>query len=332
MIVGLLSLQGSPQVQSLITTALQASGLLSSTNVLYYSRIPIPHHNAFQVKSDLELFYKAKTTPNAFVWSLSTANFTNPRETVLDWLRYELFFLVEQWKVAVAKLEQGYDSFGVNLYLSPEPHYEAYCFWMRSEAMNLPRLANPYCAFQSFTNHYLEPFPLSHYQDYDIEQPAPFTDQRLQERLSSLCGVDPDQLSFASLATLLVQSKCYFDPQPTMKSERPYIVNDIADPVSLAFLLPGMGRMDVLHNSLSDAMLAKYKELGWRSNLNFTLQLDQRKADIVYTSLERAEAWIPKLGGGGVIVVKGEYQGKYASLKVGEYSLVGEKSEDFVMI
>jgi hypothetical protein len=329
MIVGLLNLQGSVQMQAFVQQTLVDSGLLGATDVLYYSRARAPHPNATLVKEDKDLFMMAKKTPNAFVWSLNTLNFTNSNRLSLgDWLQYELFFIVTQWRMAVQKLEMGYDSYGVNLYHSPEPHYEAYCFWMKSDAMNRQRLTHPYCAFQSFTNHYLDRFPSTVYLDFDAQQPAPLSDRRLQERLAVLT----DDTAFGVLATLLVQSKCYFDAQPSMRAERPYVINDVADQRSLAFIAPGLGRIDALYKSDMDGLLTRYRGLGWSCNLNLTEQLDHRKADIIYTTLDRVEQWLPKLSHTGTLLVKGMYQGRLVSKAIGEYTLIGSTDKAFAIL
>src|SRR5665647_657278 len=109
MIIGLLNLQGSPQLQSFVQQKLLESGLLSITDTVYYSRTSVPHPNLIRVPDDPNLYLEAKRTPDAFVWSLSTASFiTSTKQSLADWLQYEVFFIVEQWQLAVQKLREGY--------------------------------------------------------------------------------------------------------------------------------------------------------------------------------------------------------------------------------
>ena len=329
MIIGLLNLQGDLVLQNFVQRRLQESGLLSTTDTLYYSHSGVSHHNAVRVRDDKDLYLKAKFTPDAMVWSLSTEHFKDTqRQSLADWLQYELFFIVDQWQLAVQKLQAGYEGYGVNLYLTPEPHYEAYCFWMQTAAMSLPKMTRPYVAFQSFTNHYIDPFPASEYLDFDSGQPAPFANRRLQERLALVFSSCPAQINFGTLAVLLMQAKCYFDAQPSMRSERPYVLSDVNDQTTLAFAVITLGRVDIM----GEALRSSYQSLGWVRNVNFVQELDLRKADIIYTAAERISQWLPKLSYNGVIVIRGVYRGKLPSQQIGEFTLVAQVPAGFAIL
>lgn len=53
------------------------------------------------------------------------------------WRKYMEYFSIERWQDAIAKLDSGYDSCGVEMFYDPRPgiHYSGAFFWMRSSIL-----------------------------------------------------------------------------------------------------------------------------------------------------------------------------------------------------
>ena len=328
MIVGLLNLYGTPALQQLVIQALTTSGLIAATDILYYSHVPITHPRSARVNEERDLFRCAKQYTGAYVWSFNVKDFGKGTPSDLDWCAYELYFLVEHWRRAITTLESGYDSYGVNLHSVPEPHYEGYCFWMKGSSMNGEALTHPYCAFQSFTNHYSQRFPASEYQDCDWSQSAPLSSRRLQERLFQL---PEEQRSLATLMLLLVYSKNHFEPIAYHTPIRPSIIIDGSEIGALAAGAPGIGRIDCVLNKDTTPLISHWSSLGWRTDFNACEQIDHRQVDIIYTTSDRVEQWIPHLAGQGVIVIRGRYYGRFPSSIVGDFTLVAVDQRAFAL-
>lgn len=322
--IGLLNLQADDDSYKTIYTHLQRSGLLQATDRIYYSRRAIVHPRAIQVNSDAELYTQAKQVPNALVWSLNTSQFRPGNTAFNDWLLYQLFFLVDHWRTAVDRLQNGYDAYGVNLHSAPEPHFEGYCFWMTATAMQKPHITNAYCAFQSFTNHHLQPFPASNYADADLNDTAPFSCQRLRARLQTL-GLGE---SSGQLISLLCYTRDHFDPHPSRVSQRPYIISDVNDANTLALLACGHGRLDVI--DASPELIAAWRSLGWKGDFNSTLTV-QQPADLIYTTPVNVERWLSVLTDRGVMLVEGEYTGQLPKQSCGRFTIIARTADCFAL-
>jgi hypothetical protein len=320
MILGLLNLYGAPAIQQLVLRTLTDSGLLAATDMLYYAHTSVPHPRSARVQEERDMFRFAKQYPEAYIWSLNVKDFSKGTPTEIDWCTYELYFLIENWRQALAVLDAGYESYGINLHSAPEPHYAGYCFWMRGTSMDKPSLTRPYCAFQSFTNHYNKRFPASEYRDCDWEQTAPLSSRRLQERLLQL---PEDQRSLGTLMLLLFHSKNHYEPVAFHQSTRPYTILDGPEVGALAVGAPGVGRINlVLRGDAPHPLLTYWPYLAWVGDFNACEQVDFAQADLIYTVPERVEQWLPYLAGQGIVITRGPYGGRYPSQVVGEFTLV----------
>jgi hypothetical protein len=322
MIVGLLNLYGAPAIQQLVLRALENSGLLAATDVLYYAHVAVPHARSAKVQEERDLFRFAKQYTTAHVWSFNVKDFSKGTPAELDWCAYELFFLVENWHQAVAALNAGYDSYGVNLHSAPEPYYEAYCFWMSGSGMNASTLQQPYCAFQSFTNHYSQRFPPELYHDCDWSQTAPFSSRRLQQRLLQLPEA---QRVLGTLFLLLFYNKNHYEPIAYHQPIRPYVILDGPEVGALIVGAPGLGRIDCVLREAPNTLSEYWPSLGWAADFNTCQQVGKAQADLIYTTSERVEQWIPHLAGQGVLVFRGSYHGRLPSQRVGEFTLVARE-------
>ena len=330
MIIGLLNLYGSPAIQQLVLQELTSSGLLTATDALYYAHVPAPHPKSARVSEELALFQCAKQYPDAYVWSVNVKDFSKGTSSDIDWCTYELYFLVRNWRRAVATLEAGYDSYGVNLHSAPEPHYTGYCFWMKGSSMSLLTLPQPYCAFHSFTNHYSSRFVPEEYQDCDWEQPAPLSSRRLQQALFRL---PPEQQSLGTLMLLLFYHKHHFEPIAYHKATRPHVIIDVPDVGSLITGATGLGRIDYISidTSVTQAIIGWWTASGWTSDFNVCEELVHGTADIIYTSSERVEYWLPVLAGQGVIVVQGTWRGQLPCTTIGEYTIIAREASALLL-
>jgi len=329
--LGLLSLTGSPATIKLVTTRLQASGLLAATQTLYYSRTAVPHPNSTRLPEDKDLYLRAKQAPsNTLVWALNTTHYNTSTPAGQDWLEYQLFFLIDKWRQALSRLNEGYESYGVNLHSAPELHFEGHCFWLTSAAMNAPTLTRPFCAFQSFCNHHRQRFPATEYKDANFEQSAPFSSRRLVERLARYA---PEAPTFATLCALLVYAKDYFDASPSRNAERPRILTDLTDPALLATLACSIGRLDVIMpRAKATSLLAKASEYNLLSSCNVSCEAELDPVDLLFTTAAAVEHWLPLLATNGIIIVSGRHTGKKASLVTqvsGDYTLLARNEAAF---
>jgi hypothetical protein len=63
---------------------------------------------------------------------------------VRDWRDMMTYFNVERWRDCVAKLDEGYDTVGINWRSKPVDHYSGTFFWARSGYIKkLPKLLRP---------------------------------------------------------------------------------------------------------------------------------------------------------------------------------------------
>ena len=325
MIIGLLHLHGSPALQELVKNTFTRSGLLAATDRIYYSGVALPHPTSARVQNESALYACAQQYPHAYVWSFNTKEFNRGTAADLDWCAYELFFLIEHWQRALLTLEAGYDAYGVNLHTVPEPHFAAYCFWMTGEAMKRSTLLHPYCAYQSFTNHYSHRYPTTEYSDCDWEQAAPLSSRSLQRKVLQL---PPTSLPLASLLLLLFQAKNHYHPVPGHPTLRPKIIIDAGnDPGVLAVAAPGIGRVEVVTRPETEHLVTFYPSLGWNTELT-TWQSSSGPADLIYTVPERVSSWLPQLAGMGVLVVAGLVTSSYPYQHIGNYTLIALNSKD----
>lgn len=308
MILGLLNVAFGGDTQRRIQHALQQSGLLEATDRIYYSRAPVAHRHVIPALSDGDLFTKAIRSDAEYVWSLDTTKLAAVSPDVFqDWLSYQLFFLVEHWARARARLEEGYDAYGVNLRYAPEPHYEGYCFWMRRSAMAAPSLSKPFCAFQSMVNHHLDRFPRVHYEDCDWGHAAPFSASAVRQRVAPLLAQHP---FFTMLVLRLVSARLHFDSQPSRHSERPRLFTDLATTEAGALAVLGVGRLDVRGVYDKQSFLPFHATLPFRHpNLNVAVEVEPgRWADVIYTTPERAGERATLLRQSGVMIVNGPWR------------------------
>lgn len=87
-----------------------------------------------------------ETDPSSsHVLYLHVKGVTHQNPSVDDWLEYMLHFNVIQWKTAVGKLTEGYDTCGVNWWGHFQyPHYSGNFWWATSDYLKrLPILTNP---------------------------------------------------------------------------------------------------------------------------------------------------------------------------------------------
>lgn len=324
MILGLLNIAFGGDTQHRVQHALQQSGLLAATDKIYYSRAAVTHRHVVPALSDTDLFTKAVRSEAEYVWSLDTTKLSAVSPDVFqDWLAYQLFFLVEHWPRARARLEEGYDAYGVNLRLAPEPHYEGYCFWMRRSAMAAPVLSKPYCAFQSTVNHHLDRFPHSAYADCDWAYPAPLTATAVRQRVTSLLAEYP---LFTMLVVQLVSARLYFDGQASRHHERPHLFTDLTTPDAGALAALAVGRLDVRGDYVGEAGRPVHATLPFtHPNLHVTEEVAPgRWADVIYTTPALAAGRLPLLRQSGVLIVNGKWAGGgREGLTVSEHELDG---------
>ena len=129
-----------------------------------------------------------KDTEEVFYWYLHTKGLrwfgTDREANVLDWIALLLYWNVTQWRTAVARLSEGYDTYGCNQTQEPANHYSGNFWWARSShlrrlpatigpgyndpefwILNLPD-ARSYCVYNSGLEgmgHYLQRYPKDKY-------------------------------------------------------------------------------------------------------------------------------------------------------------------------
>lgn len=63
---------------------------------------------------------------------------------VTDWRLFMDYWIIERWQDCVAKLDEGYDTAGVNFAEQPWPHYSGNFWWARASYLRrLPELVHP---------------------------------------------------------------------------------------------------------------------------------------------------------------------------------------------
>lgn len=85
---------------------------------------------------------------------------------VLDWRKYMEYFNIEQWRICVNRLENGWDTVGVDWKQNPVPHYSGNFWWARSDYIKkLPAWVRP------IDNGFKKQFPQldASYADYRME-------------------------------------------------------------------------------------------------------------------------------------------------------------------
>ncbi len=104
-------------------------------------------------------------------------------ETVADWRRYMEYFLIEKYPKCLAKLEQGYDTCGVNWTTAPRNHYSGNFWWVTCQYLQklidvapTPDYLGPemwlctknpraWSMQNSGISHYIHPYPRAMYVD-----------------------------------------------------------------------------------------------------------------------------------------------------------------------
>ena len=56
---------------------------------------------------------------------------TPSEQNVMHWVRYMMYFDFTRWQDAVASLTSGYDTYGTDFSLGPNPHYSGNFWWAR---------------------------------------------------------------------------------------------------------------------------------------------------------------------------------------------------------
>jgi hypothetical protein len=85
---------------------------------------------------------------------------------VLDWRKYMEYFNIEQWRICVNRLENGWDTVGVDWKQQPTLHYSGNFWWARSDYIKkLPTWTRP------IDNGFNKQFPKldESYADYRME-------------------------------------------------------------------------------------------------------------------------------------------------------------------
>lgn len=264
-IVGFLNCDDSIAL-GMIESAMRQNGLYNATTRIYYCNKMFNHPHKEFVMHDYQLYFKAIN--GNYSWSINTTTYDMRKPSSIDWLRMQLFFLVLNWKIAIGKLSEGWDMYGVNLFQFPSVHYQNNCFWAKNFSLD-PKAYNVYA---SGVNHYLQLHPLSNYEDAVIEYPAPLSCRRIWERMDV-----SDQ--FNQKLIYLYSCKNFFDPHPTQIHQRPLILTDIDDERILNF--HHLGNCSILY--VGDSCSFDVETV---SNPSKTL-----KADIIYTSINHIEKW-----------------------------------------
>lgn len=85
-------------------------------------------------------YYPVLYTHHKGVTWLGSENYNNIR----DWRRYMQYFNIERWRDCVIKLNQGYDSVGVNWSGDKHKHWAGNMWWARSDYIRtLPKIQRP---------------------------------------------------------------------------------------------------------------------------------------------------------------------------------------------
>lgn len=271
MIIGLLNCDSDVAVKN-IELSLRNSGLLQYTNKIYYCNKMFNFNNSEHVIREVELFNKVssiKKENNIFIWSLNTTTYNMSKEQCRDWLAFQLFFIVENWKYAIKILQNGWDMYGVNLFQYPSIHYQNNCFWAK-QFCDKPLTYN---VFSSGINHYLQSFKPSEYRDFNPEIPAPLSSKRILDKLDVT-----DELIKKFI--YVFSTKNFYDPHPTRISKRPYIITDFDDIRILDFFHLGNCYITFI------GKFSHYLPQG----LNFQMKQPSiyQKADIIVTSKEKS--------------------------------------------
>jgi hypothetical protein len=86
--------------------------------------------------------------PGDYILYFHTKNVANQSPATEDWRRYMEYFVVENWKDCIAKLEEGYDCCGVmwntDTPIGMYPHFSGNFWWAKTDYIN------------TLNHHYLE--------------------------------------------------------------------------------------------------------------------------------------------------------------------------------
>ena len=321
--IGFLFLNGNSVVNNIVKQKLNESGMLSHTKRIYATKVNVRHNNVQIVDDNVRNIDSIiEKYPNEIIWYFRT--YPSSNTLYIPFVEYQCFFLLDNWKDALAAPESGYDAYGVNLRKSPYIHFENNCYWSRGNTWK-----KPYCAFHLFQNHFLTEIYPEMYVNYDKERQAPYSSLQLQSDLTYLVDVDKELLV---LAPVIVFNKDIFDHQPHIQSERPYIVSDIVSKDIFTFMLCKKGRLDLVTSENTDSIVEYYKSLGWNVNFNVSNDTEDKKIDICYTTVENIDKLINKLSINGIIIVKGKYSGELPSKDLDSYTLIGLNESALEMV
>ena len=121
-------------------------------SVSKYPRVTAVRVNADKRDYEMPTLIRLKefcdqSTEETYVLYIHHKGVTHPdNPCVSDWRTLMTFFMIDNWKMAIKFLNDGYDTVGVNYRQNPNPHYSGNFWWTKSSYVKrLQELTLPSC-------------------------------------------------------------------------------------------------------------------------------------------------------------------------------------------
>jgi hypothetical protein len=128
------------EVDQHIKCHLHASGLLDRADVYFVNTQKDLTKYEFPTLCAMRGF--AMQNPEYYILYLHSKGVSRKEKSIADWREYMLYWLVDNWRECVKKLEEGNDTVGVNYMQTPMPHYQGNFWWAKASHVKdlcLPR-------------------------------------------------------------------------------------------------------------------------------------------------------------------------------------------------